>query len=138
MAPLFQDKKIAQFDILAIQKPCYNVYNRSIFNPGSSNFFLAHRSEPDTRTCFYINKRLNLESWNVRNNNKDLCSIKLSLQDSEGHSASKRVIWIHNTYNPSPILYKSIDSLSTFSEIQEALQESGDHILLGNFNLHHP
>lgn len=137
MAPLLQDRKIAQFDILAIQEPWYNIYNRSTFNPGSSNFFLAHKPEPDTCTCFYINKRLNLESWNVRNNDKNLCAIKLSIWDRESRAESGKIIWIHNIYNLSLTSYEPTNSLSTFPKIQEALQEPSDHILLGDFNLHH-
>ena len=62
MALLLHDKKIEQFDILAIQEPWFNLHNQSSFNPGSSNFHLVHRPKADTRIYFYINKRLDNES----------------------------------------------------------------------------
>lgn len=41
-------------------------------------------------------------------------------------------------YNPSPASYSSTDSPSTFPEMQQALQANVEHILLSDFNLHHP
>ena len=47
-------------------------------------------------------------------------------------------MWIHNVYNPSPRNYDSTTSPSTIPEIAPALERPGEHILLGDFNLHHP
>ena len=137
MAPLLHDKEIEQFDILGIQKPWFNPHNQSSFNPGSSNFHLVYRPKADTRTCFYVNKRLDLESWEVVIDGKDLCSLKLVIKDVRPLD-QRREIWIHNAYNPSPTSYTSVDSLSTLPQIQNALQKADKHILLGDFNLHHP
>ena len=41
-------------------------------------------------------------------------------------------------YSSSPILYTSVDNLSTLPQIQDVLQKPGEYILLGDFNLHHP
>ena len=62
IAPLLHNEKIGQFDILAIQEPWFNPYNQSSFNSSSSDFYLVHRFKTDTHTCFYVNKRLDLES----------------------------------------------------------------------------
>lgn len=126
MAPLLHDEKISQFDILAIEEPWYNPHNKSSYNPSDSSFYLAHRPEPDTRTCFYINKRLDLESWQVEDSGGDLCSIKLLIKDKHLESAGQRKeIWIQNIYNPSPASYTSIISLSTLPKIKQALQKEG-------------
>lgn len=58
---LLADRTVQGFDILAIQEPSYNAYNGSSYNPSSSTFHLAHRTGADTRTCFYVNKKLNLD-----------------------------------------------------------------------------
>ena len=133
MVPLLHNEKISQFDILAIQESWYNPHNKSLYNPGNRNFYLAYRPKPDTCTCFYINKRLDLESWEMEKSKKDLCSIRLSIKDKHLEAASqKKKIWIHNAYNPSLVSYTSNTGPS------KALQKKGDHILLGDFNLHHP
>ena len=41
-------------------------------------------------------------------------------------------------YNPSPASYTSTDSLSTISDLTEAMEEEGEHVVMGDFNLHHP
>ena len=137
MAPLLHDEKIRQFDILAIQEPWFNPYNQSSFNSNSSNFYLVHKLKTDTRTCFYVNKRLDLESWEITNEEKNLCSLKLVVKNMR-LSNQWREIWIHNVYNPSPTSYTSVYNPSTLPQIQNALQKPGKHILLGDFSLHHP
>ena len=137
MASLLHNEKIGQFDILSIQEPWFNPYNQSFFNPSSSNFYLVHRPKADTRTCFYVNKRLDLESWKITNEEKDLYSLKLVVKNMWPLNQWQE-IWIHNVYNPSPISYTSSDNPSTLPQIQNALQKPGEHILLGDFNLHHP
>ena len=120
MAPLLHDKKTEQFDILAIQEPWLNPHNQSFFNPGSSNFHLIHRPKADTRTCFYVNKRLDLKSWEVVNDEKDLCSLKLVIKDMQSLDLQQE-IWIYNAYNLSPTSYTLVSSFSTLSQIQNAL-----------------
>ena len=53
-------------------------------------------------------------------------------------SERTKSVWIHNVYNLSPILYESMDSLLTLFKIHKAFQKSGEHILIGDFKLHHP
>lgn len=140
MALLLHDNNIQQFDILTIQEPWYNLYNKSLFNSGSSRFHLAHRLKPDTRTCFYINKRLDLESWEFENERGDLCSIKLTICNREKRPTGNNnpeSIWIHNVYNPSLTSYKSTESLSTLPKVYKVLQKPEKHILIEDFNLHH-
>lgn len=97
IAPLLHDEKSSQCDILAIQKPRYNTHNKSSFNSSSSDFYLAHRPKLDTRACFHINKRLDLESWEVESNEGDLCSIRLWIEQKQaGGLKHKKRTWIHN------------------------------------------
>ena len=41
-------------------------------------------------------------------------------------------------YNPSLVSYLSTDSLSTIPQLEEALGEDREYIIVGDFNLHHP
>ena len=141
MAPLLEDESARDIDVFAIQEPSRNSMNGTSFNPSSSRFYLAHSGEPEARTCFYISKRLDPEKWKVSYRGFDLCSLRLLLQGPriagtpEGEDI---VVWIHNVYNPSPVSLTSQDSPSTIPLLGEALQEEGEHIAVGDFNLHHP
>lgn len=103
-------------------------------------------SKPDTQTCFYINKQLNLESWKFEDKGGDLCSIKLviheerrrnDLRQNMDEEKKARSVWIHNIYNLSPTTYQSTDSPLTLPKICDVFQKPGEHILIGDFNLYH-
>ena len=138
MASLLHDEKISQFNILAIQKLWYNPHNKSLYNPDSSSFYLAHKPKSNTHTCVYINKRLDLENWKMEESKRNLCSIQLAIKDKHLEAASqKRKIRIHNVYNLFLVFYTFNTSSLTLLRIKQALQKKEDHILLGDFNLHH-
>lgn len=86
-----------------------------------------------SRTCVYNSKQLAVENWNVKiapeNAGGDITSI--SLQTSQGK------VWVHSIYNPPPRSHSSKD-LGTLQWIPQILTQAGHHILLGDFNLHHP
>jgi len=155
MTALLQDESIKDIDVLAIQEPSWNPASQTSHNDSTSCFHLAHRGGQETRTCFYVNKRLDADSWEPVFHSGDLCSVRISLIEKnserkleegdlgvkEGFSGSdlrRREVWIHNIYNPSPTQYTSTDSPSTLPLLGETLKEQGEHILLGDFNLHHP
>jgi hypothetical protein len=48
-----------------------------------------------------------------------------------------RKLHIHNCYNPPPKLLTS-RNLATLQLLPQALSHSGEHILVGDFDLHHP
>ena len=91
MAPLLHDKGIKQFNILVIQESWFNTHNQSTFNPNSSDFYFVYRPKADTRTCFYINKRLDLGSCKMANDKKNLCSLKLILKDTQHSDKGRKV-----------------------------------------------
>ena len=108
MAPLLEEREVQDYDILAIQEPRYNSFNESTYNPSSSKFLLAYKSGPDVRTCFYINKRMDPTSWEVRYRGGDFCSLRLDIKQGreEGEvnvtpppPAQETTLWIHNVYN---------------------------------------
>lgn len=65
---------------------------------------------------------------------KDCSSLRIDLSDN---SEGERVVWIHNIYNPSPQYYRDGSEQSTTPLVTRLLQRPGEHILLGDFNLHH-
>lgn len=145
MAPLLESKEVKDMDVLAIQEPARNLMNKTSYNPSTSRFHLAHGGDPEARTCFYINKRIEADSWGVEYQGSDLCSLWIQIKRNQNKTEAGRAegqseekIWIHNVYNPSPVSYTSMDSPTTILKLDEAMDEDGEHIVVGDFNLHHP
>ncbi len=86
--------------------------------------------------CFYINKRLNPENWDVEFVTKDISTLKIRPRQGEEVNRIERLS-IHNIYNPSPSL-SSAENPSSLLQILGLVQEPGEHLLLRDFNLHHP
>lgn len=59
---LLADDRIRDYDILAIQEPWRNCVVSTSYNPFNSGFHLAYAKSKDTRSCFYINKKLDLNA----------------------------------------------------------------------------
>lgn len=64
----------------------------------------------------------------------DMCSLALRIYAKD----ESKLVHIHNIYNPFPISYTSTNSPSTIPAAKIAIEAEGEHILLGDFNLHHP
>jgi len=78
-----------------------------------------------------INKRFNTDTWSIRLISRDLCSLRLETPQG--------VLWLHNCYSRPPGNPRSVDFASPIHELEELLgEEEGEHLLLGDFNLHHP
>jgi len=156
-----EEEAIKDVDVLAIQEPSWNPANQTSHNHSASRFHLAHKTGQDTRTCFYVNKRIDTDSWEVVYRGGDLCSLRITLkprgqigqdhpdEDTSPLDASQtqaleqgeprsQDVWVHNIYNPSPVSYTSTDSPSTLPVLEEALAMDGEHVVVGDFNLHHP
>lgn len=82
-----------------------------------------------TRACFLINKKLPLAYWGVEFPGPDIAILTLRLQG--------RTITVTNIYS-QPSTAAHVDETSPIYRLPEVLGRSGDHILLGDFNLHHP
>ena len=91
MTPLLADERVKMYDILAIQEPWTNPHMNSTFCPARSSFYAAY-DEKKRRSCFLINKRLDIAGWEVEYPNPDICSLRLAI--------GEETIWIHNVYNP--------------------------------------
>ncbi len=83
-----------------------------------------------TRVYFYVNKRLNISSWNATHHNPDLCHIHLNIP---------RIgkLHVHNIYNPVASSNSHLGQLPKLEQVIASFP-SQEHIILGDFNLHHP
>lgn len=136
MAPLFRDLRITQYDVIAIQEPWRNPENRTTHHPLTGFFHLFYSTrQPDTRTCFYINTKIGRGDWTVADHSPDLCTLKLTY----GTQKLRRRIHIHNVYHqPLDNLTSTFEGLQTALQAQEPDYQDIQHLVVGNFNLHHP
>jgi exonuclease III len=126
--PFLQQLNPKEHNIIAIQEPWINPQSKRTVNlPG---YHTVLPDAPAPRVAFYISREISTLSWNLIKQTSDLITIQLQ--------RSSQNTQIHNCYNPSgPI---SHHNQGTLPQVQEALQagEGCEHILLGDFNLHHP
>lgn len=132
MIPLFEDQRVQDVDILAIQEPWRNPVQATTYHPLKRFFGLVFEDRSNnTRVCFFVNKRLALSEWSFTHHTPDLCTLHLKI-------AELRKIHIHNVYNPCS---SGGDDLSNGSipNLMKAIQYFPDDELLamGDFNLHH-
>ena len=126
LASLFKDRRILEYDILAIQEPWRNPFISTSYHPLKAHFHLTYLEDPSTRVCLYINKRIDPSTWSVTYTSKDIISLNIRNQDSN------RTIHLYNVYNEV-----GTDTLSTLAEAMDSDNHS-DSLILGDFNLHHP
>ena len=134
MIPLLADEEIKSYDIIAIQEPWRNPHAATSLSSYHSGFHLLFRPGADTRVCFYITDQIDPDSWEIEYPTPDLSTLTVkTLVGSE-----IQTLRIHNVYNPSPTSYSSRNGPSTLPDLARQLLASGEHIVLGDFNLHHP
>jgi hypothetical protein len=136
MILLLADSNIQDFDVIAIQELWRNFFVSTTLSSSQSGFHLLYRPGEDTRICFYVNDKLNTNSWDVEYLTVDICTLKLKIKGLGGGTDTVR---IHNVYNPSSAFYASRDSSSTLSAVLRSLDGviADHHVLLRDFNLHH-
>ena len=78
---LLNNPVIREVDILIIQESWQNVHTKSSYNPKNSRFFLLYKEEAGIRTCLYINKRIDINSWEKIFPSKDVYTITLKLRE---------------------------------------------------------
>jgi endonuclease/exonuclease/phosphatase family metal-dependent hydrolase len=86
------------------------------------NYHLASPYIQGDHTCIYVKKDIKVASWHARRHDSDRVTLSLMTRDSG-------MIHIHNIYN-------HLGSLA-LDKFLELLKPAGEHLLLGDFNLHH-
>lgn len=129
MAALLADSRIQTFDIIAVQEPWQNPHQNRTYCPTASGFVPAYNDLP-RRCCFLISRRLDTAFWDVEFPSPDLAIMRLQIED--------RIVWIYNCYSPPPGSYTTTEYSTPITLLAEYLTRPGEHIVLGDFNLHHP
>src|SRR5438132_823521 len=127
MIPLFNCGAIAQYDIIAIQEPWQNPRRKTTHQPLRSGFRLYYYEDDETKVCFYVNRRIPASACEWQAASARLATLTIHLD---------RTIHIHNMYNP-PQEYTA-GNTTVIESVRSRLSWPGEHLLLGDFNLHHP
>ena len=133
--PFLSDRRVREFDVIAIQEQGRAANAPQTHSPNSCPFHLVASTSQLSRACIYVNKNIDPGQWSAQATEPDLCSIAIQVEDLAGQSTR---ILIHSIYNPSPLSTSTTEGPSTIGSLASALQEDGPHIVLGDFNLHHP
>ena len=128
-APFINDPVTAPFDVVAIQEPWKNTFGNTSVQAGSVGFDLVYPDREAARTCTYVNKRIDPNHWTATIHGPDL--ITVSLRTEQGK------VNVHNIYLPPPALNRAATERN-IAMLDEALKMEGDHVIVGDFNLHHP
>jgi hypothetical protein len=121
---LHEEKGVA---IIAVQEPWLN-RGSGTYCPSSAAYIPV--CEGEQRSCLLINKAIKRESWEHKTWNRDLYSVKLI--------TSLGIVWIHSVYSQPPGDLRNINYEYPFELLRAALGADGEHIVVGDFNLHHP
>jgi len=132
---LLEDPRVALYDVIAVQEPWRNSHDSAMYNPRNSPFYLVDAKKAGSRVSTYVNKKIPLSSWQETFHSDDLHSVTLRIEDGIQGS---RIINIHNMYNPPPRSHNENEDLGTLVYLPQATRMPGEHIILGDFNLHHP
>ena len=106
------------------------MHMNATYCPERCKFWPAYPWKFWSRACFLVNKELSLSSWSVSYPQPDLATLTLRIEN--------RNIHIHNIYSPSPGTPNEINSDSPIYKLPQLLSTSEEHIVTGDFNLHHP
>ena len=131
MASLLRDRRITNYDVLAIQEPWRNPFMNTTHNPIPQHFELAYHNHRKTRVCFFINKRIGSSQWSVIHHTPDFSTLELRWGEKN------ETIAIHNVYNPIPTIEPTNSALPTLQEAMSRWRQV-EQVVVGDFNLHHP
>ena len=106
MAPLLCSDVGNMVDIIAIQEPWRNPHHLSTYNPHDSSFHLAFAPTEHTWVCFFINKRIDPDTWEINDhNNPNIATLTIHTHCDPAPIQ----LQIHNVYSASPTHQSSMD-----------------------------
>jgi hypothetical protein len=130
MEALLEDAANQGVAVLALQEPWQNTSMNATYCPGRSKYWPAYPQRFRSHACFLISKELSLSSWSVEHPQPDLTTLTLQLED--------RTLHIHNIYSQPPGAYNTVVRESPIYALPTLLSKPGEHLVVGDFNLHHP
>jgi hypothetical protein len=127
MTFMFKSLNPERHHILAVQEPWRNLQMPTTSRP--PNYHLIYLVSKETRVCFYVSKAIGHKKWETTEHSPGLVTLTIHLDG--------RTLHIHSCYNPPPKPLTS-RNLATLQLLPQALDHPGEHLLIGDFNLHHP
>ncbi|PQE33841.1 reverse transcriptase protein [Rutstroemia sp. NJR-2017a WRK4] len=137
MATLLRDPKIQEYDILALQELWRNPFTSTTHNPILYSFHLyfpKDSKEAPARVCFFVNRKLDPNSWRFTEHTRDLTILDITIQTPNANTISKIVI--HNVYNP-PKSSDHRESCLSYLRTVLTVYNGKEQIIIGDFNLHY-
>jgi hypothetical protein len=128
MVPLL-DGPGTPYDVVAIQEPWLNSTVETTYCPQSCPYHLVFPQGGRARTCLYINKRIPLAKWQSY---EELDYYRVKIDTQQGP------ITIHNIYSEIPETLRTVAWNTPINSMLQAVQAPGQHLVVGDFNLHHP
>ena len=117
------------YDIIAIQEPWPSRVG-STYCPRGCQYNLVFPQQENARVCFYINKQIPVSSWRVTGDEADYLRVEFERPGGP--------LVIHNIYSQTPATYETVDWNTPLPRLLQAINSLGQHLIVGDFNLHHP
>ncbi len=128
------DKKVREFNIVAIQKQDRNNNDLQSFSSAHNFFHLVKNSLSQSRTCIYVNKHLRFDQWIVKTAESDICSIRILNRNADDKTQTLRLL---NIYNLCSLSITFTEKSSIISLPNELLKNDCKQLIIEDFNLHH-
>ncbi len=128
------DRKVREFNIVAIQKQDCNNNDLQSFSSAHNFFHLVKNSSSQSRTCIYVNKCLRLNQWIVETAESDICLIRILTRNTDDKTQTLRLL---NVYNSCSLFTTFTEKSSTISRLNELLKNDCKQLIVEDFNLHH-
>ncbi len=128
------NRKVREFNIVAIQKQDCNNNNLQSFSSAHNFFHLMKNSSSQSRTCIYINKHLRFNQWIVETVKLDICLIRILTCNADDETQTLRLL---NVYNSCLLFTTFTERFSIISYLNELLKNDCKQLIVEDFNLHH-
>ncbi len=128
------DRKVREFDIVAIQKQDCNNNNSQSFSSAHNFFHLVKNLSSQSRTCIYVNKCLRLNQWIVETAESDICLIRILTRNTDDKTQTLRLL---NVYNSCSLFTTFTERSLIISRLNELLKNDCKQLIVEDFNLHH-
>ncbi|KAK8006761.1 WD40-repeat-containing domain protein [Apiospora arundinis] len=141
MGTFFDDPKVLDYDVIAIQEPWINSKEYNSYNPRAMDFTLWLPT-PDkiTGVAFYVNKRLDQSRISFTSHTSHLATLAISYDPVTTTTTTPNTLYIHNVYN-NPSRDQPLSTLreltNTFRSYRVADPKAA-HLIVGDFNIESP
>jgi exonuclease III len=117
------------YDVIAIQEPWLNPYMSTTYCPRSSLYHLVFCGTGRTRACLYVSKAIPISKWKA-GAEQDYCWVRIETDIG--------LITVHCVYSEIPASHRTTEWDTPILQVLEAVQDGEQHVVVGDFNLHHP